>query len=52
MSLMIFGAIMGLAFAGLATWVSLARGKALEKVAGANPGPDRDILMVQVADKF
>jgi hypothetical protein len=52
MSLMIFGAIMGLAFAGLATWVSLARGKALEKVAGANRGPDRDTLMVQVADKF
>ena len=43
---------MGLAFATLATWTSLARGKALEAAAGANAGPDRDVLMVQVADKF
>jgi hypothetical protein len=52
MAIMIFGGVMGLAFAGLATWVSLARGKALEKAAGADPGPDRDTLLVQVADKF
>lgn len=52
MWLMIFGVIMGLAFAGLATWVSLARGKPLQAAADANAGPDRDALMIEVANKF
>lgn len=52
MWLMVFGGIMGLSFAVLATWVSLARGKALQAAAGANPGPERDALMINIADKF